>query len=219
MGKRTHSVVFIDAGVDAPLQLATGIGLKAKVLNLSPTEDGVEQITSTLATYPEIAEIHLIAHGSPGCLQLGNSQLELQNLTYYRAQLQRWFASPQQATIYIYGCNVAAGDAGSEFLGQLRSLTGANIAASPRLVGAANRGGDWRLDAVLGTVMPRRLLTETAIATYPGILGTDDFASATNLTNTDTGSNVGFTHESGEPIHDPSVSNLSPAFQQSLNAS
>ncbi|MBE7380909.1 MAG: DUF4347 domain-containing protein [Leptolyngbya sp. SIO1E4] len=219
MAHKTESIVFIDASVDAPLRLAAGIALNAEVLVLSPAEDGVEQVTAALEERPNVIEVHLVAHGLPGCLHLGNGQLGLQTLSQYRAHLQRWFILKQSAALYIYGCNVAAGDAGSEFLAQLRSLTGANIAASPRLVGHASQGGDWCLDTVLGAVPSRSLLTQTAIATYPGVLATDDFASATNLTNTDTGSNAGFTHEAGEPIHDPSVSGLSPAFQQTLNNS
>lgn len=216
---KARSAVFVDAGIEAPSVLLAGIALEADVSILSPTEDGIEQITSSLASHPELSDVHIIAHGQPGSLRLGTAQLNLQTLHRYQRQLRQWFGATELATLSLYGCNVAAGDAGGEFLAKLQSLTGASIAASPRLVGHASRGGDWRLDTILGSVPARSPFTAAAIASYPGILNEDNFENATVLTDTGSGSNVGATHQTGEPIHDPTVSNLSFANQADLNDS
>jgi hypothetical protein len=50
----------------------------------------------------------------------------------------------------LYGCNVAAGDSGAEFIEKLHQLTGANIAASARLTGNVALGGDWELEVIRG---------------------------------------------------------------------
>ncbi len=71
--------------------------------------------------------LHIISHGSPGTLYLGNTTLELHNLEQYRSQLQKW----DIAHLYIYGCQVAAGDAGAEFLQKLHQITQAQIYANP----------------------------------------------------------------------------------------
>jgi hypothetical protein len=225
MANRTKSIVFIDANVENFRQLAAGLAFDANVLILSPDEDGIEQITTAIASYPQVTDIHLVAHGLPGALNLGNAQLGLNTLSQYRPWLRQW-ASPQQPkNLYIYGCNVAAGDAGAEFLAHLRSLTHTQIAASTQLMGHADQGGTWTLDTVVGDLLPQRLLTDTAIAAYAGVLaGSDNFASAPDLTLVDgtvvdTADTTTATSEGNEPIHDTSVSALDPAFQAQLNDS
>ncbi|MFM6048589.1 MAG: DUF4347 domain-containing protein, partial [Dolichospermum sp.] len=85
--------------------------------------------------------IHILSHGAPGCLYLGNSQLNLTNIHNYNQQLQQW---PQN--ILLYGCNVAAGDAGTEFIHKLHQITNATISASTTKTGNAALGGNWQLE-------------------------------------------------------------------------
>ena len=49
--------------------------------------------------------------------------------------------------ILLYGCNVAAGDAGQSFIEALAQYTRADIAASTDLTGASSLRGDWVLEA------------------------------------------------------------------------
>jgi len=60
----------------------------------------------------------------------------LGNLEKYRSQISEWGITH----LYIYGCNVAAGDAGTEFIEKLHQITGANIAASNTLTGNSDLG-------------------------------------------------------------------------------
>ncbi len=81
----------------------------------------------------------------PGCLYLGNSQLSINTINNdYAQELENWSVT----NILLYGCNVAAGDAGAEFLEKLHQLTGANIAASARPTGNVALGGDWELEVI-----------------------------------------------------------------------
>ncbi|MEO0458436.1 MAG: DUF4347 domain-containing protein [Cyanobacteria bacterium P01_A01_bin.114] len=80
----------------------------------------------------------MIAYGVPGCLFLGNSELSLDTLQQYHAQIQTWFGQTRVAepSLLLYGCNVAFGDAGEELITKLHHLTRANVAAaypSPRV--------------------------------------------------------------------------------------
>jgi len=54
--------------------------------------------------------------------------------------------------ILLYGCDVAQGEIGQAFIEQLAQLTGADVAASTDLTGAAALGGDWVLEAQAGVV-------------------------------------------------------------------
>ena len=111
------TLVFIDGGVEDPQFLANGVIDGAQAFILDSLRDGVKQITEILKDYPEVASIHLVSHGSPGSIQLGNAYLNLDTLNQYQQDLSNWFTSspshPVTPSLLIYGCNVAAGDAGS----------------------------------------------------------------------------------------------------------
>jgi len=228
MANKIESIIFIDASVESPEQLAAGVAFDAEVLVLSPTKDGVEQITFAIASHPDVSEIYIVAHGSPGEISLGNTKLGLNSLSNYSDFLRQWASSNQPKNLYIYSCNVAAGDAGAEFLAQLQSLTQTNVAASTQLVGHANRGSSWDLDTAIGDICTQRPFTDQTMAKYSGVLaGEDLFADAvagTGLTLvdgtvSDTDDTTTATSEPNEPIHDTSVSNLDPNFQAQLNDS
>ena len=85
-----NTVVFLDAGVTDYQSLQAGVIPGVATVILSPNEDGVEQITAFLQQNPQITTIHLVSHGAPGCLYLGNCQLNLTNIYDYRQQLQNW---------------------------------------------------------------------------------------------------------------------------------
>jgi len=59
-------------------------------------------------------------------------------LEQYRSQLQQWQnALSADAELLLYGCNVAAGERGSTFVENLKSLVGVEIAAFTNLTGSA----------------------------------------------------------------------------------
>nr|MCU0566371.1 DUF4347 domain-containing protein [Oculatellaceae cyanobacterium Prado106] len=145
-------VVILDPSVKDLSMLMAHVVPEATVFLLEGDRDGIQQITEILQLHPHLTQVHLISHGSPGCLYLGNTELSLATLDRYTPQLQTWFtASPPRSIappshILLYGCQVAAGDAGAEFIDGLKRLTGADITASQTLTGSAALGGDWNLD-------------------------------------------------------------------------
>ncbi len=141
-----NTVVFLDAGVTDYQSLQAGVIPGVATVILSAKEDGIEQITAFLQQNPQITTIHLVSHGAPGCLYLGNCQLNLTNIYDYRQQLQNWAKINH---ILLYGCQVAAGDAGEEFIEKLHQLTGARIVASAKRTGNEALGGDWELEVTV----------------------------------------------------------------------
>ncbi|MBK7656938.1 MAG: DUF4347 domain-containing protein [Betaproteobacteria bacterium] len=61
-------------------------------------------------------------------------------------------ALTQDGDWLMYGCNVAAGAAGVDLIGQLVQASGADVAASTDLTGAATAGGDWVLEYAAGSI-------------------------------------------------------------------
>ncbi|MEH2063413.1 MAG: DUF4347 domain-containing protein, partial [Nostoc sp.] len=161
-------ILFLDACVSDAEILLQGTLPGIETIILSAQRDGVEQITEVLKQRQEVETVHIISHGAPGCLYLGNGQLSLDTLKNYASQLQA--CSRENLNLLLYGCNVAAGDAGEEFIHKLHSLTGANIAASATKTGNAALGGDWNLEVTVGEIIPQLAFSYQAIANYAGIL-------------------------------------------------
>ena len=172
----SRTLVIIDPNITNPLQLEAGIIPGTIVRILDAHRDGINQITDILREIPHLDTLHLLGHGSPGCIYLGNSQLSLDTLPQYEAAIATWFSTPSPKTpsLLLYGCNVAAGETGVELLSQLQQLTKAQIQASSSKVGNVNQGGNWELDVSVGDFLE---LTNTEIAinlatqkVYEGIL-------------------------------------------------
>nr|MDZ8048722.1 DUF4347 domain-containing protein [Nostoc sp. DedQUE02] len=177
----TVQILFIDPFVSDAEILLKGTLRGVETIILSAQRDGIEQITKVLKQRQNVETVHIVSHGAPGCLYLGNSQLSLDTLKNYAPQLQG--CSRENLNLLLYGCNVAAGDAGEEFLYKLHSLIGAKIAASAGKTGNTALGGNWDLEVTVGEIKPQLAFSDRAIANYPGILGSTvpfDLASVFN---------------------------------------
>ncbi|NMG61260.1 DUF4347 domain-containing protein, partial [Geitlerinema sp. P-1104] len=85
-----------------------------------------------------------------------------------------WGEGKGDWAIALYGCQVAAGDAGAEFVEKLHDLTGATISASTRVVGHADLGGTWNLDVQQGLgLVPGVILDESVRRSYGGVFSFD----------------------------------------------
>lgn len=184
----TRQIVFIDASVDDRQSLIDGVIPGTEVVILDATHNGIEQITEVLAhRHQPLEALHLVAHGQPGSLRLGNSSLDSHTLSRYASTLQRWSqALKADAEILLYSCRVAAGALGVRFLHQFHDITGIDIAASTTLIGNVNLGGNWDLDARTGTQNTPLAFAEATLAAYPTTLqdgvGNRLFASETGPT-------------------------------------
>ncbi|WP_298909109.1 DUF4347 domain-containing protein [uncultured Nostoc sp.] len=177
----TDSIVFIDMAVEDYSGLVNGVVDNTRVFLLDSTDNGVEQITEILGSYTgeNLTNIHLVCHGAPGYLQLGNTHLGLDTLEEYSQQLQQWqkiflasAKSDNPWNLLIYGCKVAFGDAGAEFVEKLHQLTGANIAASSKLIGNAALDGNWELEVCTADIKVNLAFAETTRKAYAGVLAT-----------------------------------------------
>ena len=166
------SLVFIDKSVKDYQALLQGIDSRATVILLDSNTDGVSQIARIVSRYKEIEDVHIISHGSEGKLKLGSAILDQDAIhTDYMkelAQLNRHLSA--NADILIYGCDVAIGKSGQNFIDDLAQITGADIAASINLTGAAARGGDWILERANGRIESRIVVDAEAQQKFAGVL-------------------------------------------------
>jgi hypothetical protein len=132
----------------------------------------IAQITQALANQKDIKALHILSHGSEGSVTLGTETLNGNNLENFNTQLKQWGkALTQNANILLYGCEVAKGEAGQNFLKRLSEITGADIAASANPTGSAELGGDWNLEVQTGPIETPIAFNPKALKTYSGVLG------------------------------------------------
>ena len=152
-GQTSNEIVFIDSAVEG-LQNFLLDHPQADVVLLDGGSDGMEQIAATLEGRTDIEAIHILSHGSSGQLNLGDSTFNLQSIKGEHADELATIKSAlsAEADILIYGCDVGAEESGQAFISALSEVTGADIAASIDLTGAAELGGDWDLESKTGTL-------------------------------------------------------------------
>jgi hypothetical protein len=181
-----HELVFVDTGVEGYQQLVDDLraaspeGRQLEVILLDSEQDGIEQISDFLKDYEDLDAIHIVSHGSEGAAQLGNAWLTNDSLSTYEDAIESWgTALSEEADLLFYGCDLAGGESGEALVGSIAKLTGADVAASDDLTGAAVLGGDWELEVATGRVETSLLIDGGAAQTWTGTLAVaaDDFSS------------------------------------------
>ncbi len=172
-------LVFIDASIEHYQHFVQGAVGGAEVVVLTGDRPGVDQITETLRQYPQLDQVHVVSHGAPGSLHLGNTSLTLDTLDGYSDQISSWFSRPVE--LLLYGCNVAAGTQGAAFLQKLHAMTGAAIAASDDRTGNATLGGDWDLEVTIGDITPSLAFVPETLNTYSGVLAVFNVSTVAEL--------------------------------------
>jgi len=141
-----HDVLIVDPSVADYRTILAGLDPGTEVIVLEPGAI-LGDIATALDDQTGIDGLHIISHGSARSLQFGGQPLTLADLGDNSAALRAiGNALSADCDILLYGCNTGQGDEGRAFLVKLAALTGADVAASDDLTGAAALGGDWELE-------------------------------------------------------------------------
>ncbi|XZO03379.1 MAG: Ig-like domain-containing protein [Microcoleus sp.] len=163
-------IIFVDSSVQDYQSLIQGID-PAQIVILNENSSAIDQITNALRDQKDIEAVHIVSHGSEGSLKLGADVLNENNLETFSDRLKQWGnALTANGDILLYGCDVAAGEAGENFVKRLSEITGADVAASTDKTGNAALGGDWELEKTTGNIEASLALSSEAMATYAGVL-------------------------------------------------
>ncbi|MBI3896317.1 MAG: DUF4347 domain-containing protein, partial [Acidobacteria bacterium] len=158
------SFVFVDAQVQNIETLLSDFGINTKVVVLNANEDGFAQVRSALKDVTNLDSIHIVSHGSVGALHLGTTTLTETNLAEHEAELTAiGSALSETGDILLYGCDIAQGEAGAQFIQKLAEFTGADVAASSDLTGTLALGGNATLEASVGEISTAPILAQEAL--------------------------------------------------------
>ncbi|MEG3983685.1 DUF4347 domain-containing protein, partial [Microcoleus sp. T3B2] len=179
------NLAIVDSKVENYQELLRGVKCGTEVILLDRTRDGIEQITEILGQRNSITSLHIVSHGREAAVEIGSTELNIDNLETYSNQLQQWGkALSESASILLYGCNIAAGESGIKFIQKLSEITGANIAASNNLTGSAALGGDWELEITTGQINTEIAFEKEVIEGYTSVLATlaaEEFKNTTAI--------------------------------------
>ncbi len=170
---KASNIVFIDTRVENFTSLLPGLQPNTEAVVLDPNQDGINQITDFLKQRTGIVDsVQILSHGSAGSLQIGSTILNSNNLENYASQLKQWFSPlfSKAPDLMLYGCNVAAGIEGQNFIQRLSRLTGADVAASTDLTGSLTKGGNWILEAATGIIEAGQAFSQKVRDAYQSIL-------------------------------------------------
>ncbi|MEB3331806.1 MAG: DUF4347 domain-containing protein, partial [Synechococcaceae cyanobacterium] len=151
--------LFVISGSDASLDDLAGRLSRngARVLQLQPGE-GLRALVEHLQSEVEpgsLQRLHLINHGAPDQLRIGDSVLSSRNLGHHRALLEQLGSRlAAEGDLLLWGCDTAASAAGQRLVSRLAELTGADVAASADRTFADITSGrsDWELEDSSGTI-------------------------------------------------------------------
>ncbi len=191
----TKRIAFFDSHIANYQALITQLQPNTEVVILHERYDGIEQILAALQDKLNLAAIDIISHGSPGSISLGSGVLNTSNLCNYKEQLlQIGRHLTEDGDILLYGCKVAKGEIGLDFIEQLSQLTYSDVAASTSLTGATGMGGNWLLEAQTGSIRAQAMRFD-----YDNVLA-DDYLDTVDTTGSITigGSSSGIIEESGD---------------------
>ena len=158
--QRTNELVFVDTAtpdyqklIDDMRESALGDGRHLEFVLIDAERDGIRKITDTLAQKRDLDAVHIISHAHDGAVKLGSAQLDFDSLLKRAAAIKKWGdALTENGDLLIYGCDLAASAEGKSLVEALARLTGADVAASEDLTGAAAKGGDWDLEFRTGAI-------------------------------------------------------------------
>jgi len=154
-------VVFIDsrvADIDAFKKTA---GDNRLVVVVDAAEDGITKITDTLKGLHDISAVHIVGHGTEGAFELGKNWIGLEEIKAHESDIQSWTQSlALGADILLYGCDIAKGAAGEQFITSLAQESGRDVAASGDAVGQTDHGADWTLEKTKGAIEAQLIMPE-----------------------------------------------------------
>lgn len=155
-GSYANEVVFVDSRVPDPQSFALN---GREVVVLDAQQDGLEQIAAALNGRTGVATVHIISHGGDGYLTLGQGAVDANALSAQQVQALQALSQVMTADgdILIYACDFASTATGQQGLVQLAQYSQADVAASLDTTGHGSLGGDWSLEATVGSVEAQAL--------------------------------------------------------------
>jgi CSLREA domain-containing protein len=196
-----HEIAFVDMALPDAQQLVDDLlaqsaaGRPLEVVRIEAGSDGVAVITATLEGRSDISAVHVLSHAQDGMLQLGATRLDGTSLLLRSGEVASWGqALSADADLLLYGCDLAATGLGRDLVSSVAALTGADVAASTDLTGAAAHGGNWALEFGTGRIEAAGAIDAAGQQDWSGTMAVT-FTSASSGGTTSATTSYSFSHD------------------------
>lgn len=161
---QAERLVVVDRDV---LQTDSLIKTNSQVLVLDKNRPFLPQLLEATQSSPSLKSIEILSHASSGALELASGRYDADALE--RDKL--WLAElgknlPQGTDLKLYGCDLAAGEQGQDFVERLARYTGLDVAASSDVTASLRNGGNWQLEYQVGDIATDSGLLSSGMDTY-----------------------------------------------------
>jgi hypothetical protein len=158
-------VVFVDTAVADYQTLEAAVKPGIEIVEIDGGQSGLAQMAKWAETHSGYDSMSILSHGDDASVTLGTDVLTGARLSDVMVQAELaeiGHALKAGGDLLLYGCDVAKGSDGQQFISDLAAMTGADVAASENLTGI---DGDWILEKVTGAVAANQL-DPTALAAF-----------------------------------------------------
>lgn len=145
-------VVFIDTSVADYKTLEAAVKPGIEIEEVDGTQSGLAQIAKWAESHTGYDSISILSHGAEASVRIGTDTLtdaKLSDATVQAELAEIGHSLNDGADLLLYGCDVAKGDDGQQFITDLAAAIGADVAASGNVTGM---DGDWTLEKATGSV-------------------------------------------------------------------
>jgi hypothetical protein len=169
-----HEVLFIDPGVSDIGTLLAGVRPEVEAIVLRSTSPAARQMAQVLAGRRDLDAVHLIAHGSPGRVELSGGAWSRGSLASQAGDLAGiGEALGADGELRLWSCETGFGEAGDSFVAELSHVIGADVRAASAKIGAAEFGGSWNLARAPGAFTARQPLSADGQARYASVFAVE----------------------------------------------
>jgi len=166
-----NSVVIIDRDLPSLEILVKQIHASSKIVYLEKSDHPLFFVLKVLRAHAPVSALHIITDGRPGELIFAGTSVTTEVLQKNDEILGLWKEYfSQNGDLLLYGCEVAKGHAGINFIKHMKLLTQLDVAASANLTGSYKKMGDWNLEIKAGKVEAQPAVSKNIIESYPAVL-------------------------------------------------
>jgi Domain of unknown function (DUF4347) len=167
-------ILFVDPSVSDIATILGGLRHEVEAIVLDSSRPAARQIAEALCDRRGLDAVHVIAHGAPGRVRFAAGEWSATKLGKDAEDFPAiGRALGADGDLRLWSCSAGAGPEGDDFVACLAWMSRADVSAPSGPVGAAARGGGWRLNSRSSRVGAPPPLSAAGMASYCGVL--DDF--------------------------------------------
>ena len=167
-------ILFVDPSVSDIATILGGLRPEVEAIVLGSSRPAARQIAEALHGRRGLDAVHVIAHGAPGQVRFAAGEWSATTLGQDAEDFPAiGRALGADGDLRLWSCSAGAGPEGDDFVTRLAWASRADVSAASGPVGAAAKGGAWRLNSRSSRVEAPPPLSAAGMASYCGVL--DDF--------------------------------------------